>query len=73
MRCGVGNKTLNGADYVVRAEHPRRPGQPLRVTDKAGQLVALGGERCDRVSAEHLASMVANDYVEYAPVQKGGK
>jgi len=70
MRCGVANTTPTGADYVVRAEHPRRPGQPLRVTDKDGNLIAMSGERCDLVSPEHLASMIANGYVELAPKGK---
>jgi hypothetical protein len=55
--------TLNGSEYRVKAQHPRRPG-PLRITAKDGALIAVSGDRCDRVSAEHLASMIANGYVE---------
>jgi hypothetical protein len=54
---------LNGSEYRVKAQHPRRPG-PLRITAKDGTLIAVSGDRCDRVSAEHLASMIANGYVE---------
>jgi hypothetical protein len=56
--------TLTGADYRVKAEHPRRPGQSLRITDKAGTLIAVSGDRCDKVAPDLLASMIANGYVE---------
>jgi hypothetical protein len=56
--------TPNGSDYRVKAEHPRRPGQSLRITDKAGTLIAVSGDRCDTVPAHYLASMIANGYVE---------
>jgi hypothetical protein len=58
---------LNGADYRVKAEHPRRSG-PLRITDKAGRFLAQSGDRCDTIAPDLLASMIANGYVEYAPV-----
>lgn len=54
---------LSGADYRVKAQHPRRPG-PLRITAKDGTLIAVSGQICAGVSAEHLASMIANGYVE---------
>jgi hypothetical protein len=60
---------LNGSDYVVRAEHPRRGG-PLRITDKAGRLIAVSGQRCTDVSVEHLSSMIANGYVERTSVER---
>jgi hypothetical protein len=59
--------TPTGADYRVKAEHPRRGG-PLRITDKAGTFLAKSGDRCDRIAPDLLASMIANGYVEYAPV-----
>lgn len=58
--------TLNGADYVVRAEHPRRGG-PLRITDKAGTLLAVSGQVCTGIAPELLQSMIANGYVELRP------
>lgn len=58
--------TLNGSDYVVRAEHPRRGG-PLRITDKAGNLLAVSGQVCTGISPEHLQSMINNGYVERRP------
>lgn len=53
----------NGAAWRVKAQHPRRPG-PLRITAKDGTLIAVSGQVCEGVSAEHLASMIRNGYVE---------
>ncbi len=53
-----------GSDYRVKAEHPRRPGQPLRITNKDGGFIAESGQTCDHVAADDLASMIANGYVE---------
>jgi hypothetical protein len=54
-----------GAAWRVKAEHPDRPGTgPLRVYAKDRTLIASAGEVCTRVSAEHLASMIACGYVE---------
>lgn len=54
---------LNGANYRVRATHPRRPG-PLRITDRSGQLIAQSGDLCTGVAPALLVSMIANGYVE---------
>lgn len=61
--------------YRIKAEHPRRPGQPLRVTDKAGNLIGVSGEICrDDLAPELLASMITNGYVELVtPDAKGGQ
>ncbi|HWB15973.1 MAG TPA: hypothetical protein VG538_06150 [Vicinamibacterales bacterium] len=56
--------TPNGSDYRVKAEHPRRPGQSLRITNRHGSLIAVSGDRCDKVAPDLLASMIANGYVE---------
>jgi hypothetical protein len=57
---------LSGADYRVKAQHPRRPG-PLRITAKDGTLIAVSGQICAGVSAEHLASMIRQGFVERVP------
>ncbi len=59
----VQTSALSGADYVVRAEHPRRPGQPLRITTKDGALVAVSGQTCADVAPELLELLVQHDYV----------
>lgn len=53
---------INGTDYVVAAKHPRRDG-PLVISTKAGQVIAVSGERCDHVPPYLLASMLANGYL----------
>ncbi len=70
MRCGVTKATI-GADYVVRAEHPRRGG-PLRITDKAGHFLAQSGDSCASIAPDLLASMIQNGYVERVS-HKGAK
>jgi hypothetical protein len=54
--------------YVVKAKHPRRD-QPLRITDKAGHLLAVSGEVVDHLPAEIIASMLANGYLEETPAE----
>lgn len=54
---------LKGADYRVKARHPRRD-IPLVVTDAAGQIIGTSGYTCDACTPEQLASMVRNGYVE---------
>lgn len=49
--------------YRVKAEHPRRP-QPLRIYDNKGHFLAESGQTCDHLTAEHIASMLANGYLE---------
>ncbi len=73
----------SGQDYRVKGEHPRRPGQPLRITNKDGGFIAESGMTCEHVSADDLASMIANGYVELverpvqtprpSPLAKGGE
>ena len=53
--------------YRVKAEHPRRPGQPLGdVTTKDGTVVASSGDVIDSGDLPEylLASMLANGYLE---------
>jgi hypothetical protein len=55
---------INGADYRVRARHPRRDG-PLVITDAAtGKLIAQSGDLCTLCTQEQLASMINNGYIE---------
>jgi hypothetical protein len=61
--------TLSGAAYRVCATHPRREG-PLRITDKAGTLIAVSGQTCAHVAPELLASMIRNGYVELVPASE---
>jgi len=49
--------------YRVKAEHPRRPG-PLRITDKDGRVLAVSGETCDHLTADQIASMLRNGYLD---------
>jgi hypothetical protein len=53
---------LNGADYRVKAKHPRREG-PLVITD-AGKVIAQSGDTCAMCTQDQLASMIRNGYVE---------
>jgi xanthine/CO dehydrogenase XdhC/CoxF family maturation factor len=61
-RCSVAEQ--NGKDWRVKAEHPRRPGTALEVTARDGRMIAVSGETCERATAEELASMIKNGYVE---------
>lgn len=65
---------MNGAAYRVKAEHPRRPGQPLRITDKAGALLAVSGETCGHLTNAQLESVIRNGFVELvdAPIRIAG-
>ncbi len=63
----MADKSINGRDYIVKAEHPRRPGMPLRITKADGTLLAVGGESCDGIAPDLLASMLASGYIERAP------
>lgn len=56
--------------YVVKAKHPRREG-PLRITDKAGNLLAVSGEVVDHLPAELVESMIRNGYVEEVQPEGG--
>lgn len=49
--------------YRVRAAHPRRGGS-LRITDRAGAVLAVSGEIVEDLDAELVASMLANGYLE---------
>jgi hypothetical protein len=54
---------VNGADYRVKAKHPRREG-PLVITDAAGKVIAASGDTCAMCTQDQLASMIRNGYVE---------
>lgn len=54
---------VNGADYRVKARHPRRDG-PLVITDAEGKVIARSGDTCALCTQEELASMIRNGYVE---------
>lgn len=56
--------TAPGSAYRVKAEHPGRPGSPLRVTDRSGRLIASSGDLCTDVAPEFLASMIRKGWVE---------
>lgn len=66
---------MNGAQYRVKAEHPRRPGQPLRLTDKAGTFLAQSGDTCEHLTNAQLESFIRNGYVDVieAPKKATGK
>jgi hypothetical protein len=55
---------MTGAQYRVKAEHPRRPGQPLRLTDKAGAFLAQSGDTCGHLTSAQLESFIRNGYVD---------
>lgn len=55
---------LNGANYRIKAEHPGRPGQPLRISTKDNVTIGVSGDLCTNVAPELLASMIASGYVE---------
>lgn len=54
---------VHGADFRVKARHPRRDG-PLRISSADGRIIAQSGQTCERVSPEDLLSMRRNGYVE---------
>lgn len=55
---------MNGADYRIKAEHPRRPGQPLRITDRAGRELGRSGDSCDGWTVAQIESGLRNGYLE---------
>jgi len=61
---------MNGSEYRVKAEHPRRPGTPLRLTDKDGKFLAASGETCGHLTPAQLESVIRNGYVEHVPAEK---
>lgn len=65
---------MKGSEYRVKAEHPRRPGTPLRLTDKDGTFLAKSGETCGHLTNAQLESVIRNGYVEHvAPAGKATK
>lgn len=54
---------INGADYRVKAKHPRRDG-PLVISAADGTLIAKSGDSVAQVPQDYLASMLANGYLE---------
>lgn len=64
---------MTGAQYRVKAEHPRRPGQPLRITDKDGSFLVASGETCGHLTNAQLESVIRNGYVEPIEGEKPAK
>lgn len=58
---------MNRPTYRVRAEHPRRPGQSLRITTASGRQLGVSGETCDGWSDAEIASALRNGYIEPVP------
>jgi len=63
--------------YRIKAEHPGRPGMPLHVSDRAGNIIGVGGDVVPAdLAPELLASLIDKGFVELvgpAPDSEGGQ
>jgi len=58
---------MTGTAYRVKATHPRRPGQPLVIRDRAGRFLAGPGDLCGHLTPDQLRSVIAQGFVEALP------